>query len=159
METINIICVDDQSDVLDAVTRDLRPLESFYRIEGAESASDCLVLMEEMDARGESIGLVISDHIMPGGNGVELLQKISNDLRYLHTRKILLTGQANHSDTIRAVNEAHINNYFEKPWNPEDLLANAKMLLTGFVLDKGFEYKEFLPILDQVVLLSHLSKT
>jgi two-component system chemotaxis response regulator CheY len=79
METINIICVDDQSDVLDAVTRDLRSLEQFYRVEGAESAEDCLSLMNEMDERGESVGLVISDHVMPGGNGVELLQKISSN--------------------------------------------------------------------------------
>jgi two-component system chemotaxis response regulator CheY len=35
---------------------------------------------------------------------------------FKETRKILLTGQANHADTIRAVNEAHIDNYFEKPW-------------------------------------------
>lgn len=158
METINIICVDDQSDVLDAVTRDLRSLEQFYRVEGAESAEDCLSLMNEMDERGESVGLVISDHVMPGGNGVELLQKISSNPIFKETRKILLTGQANHADTIRAVNEAHIDNYFEKPWNPEDLLATTKSLLTSFVLDKGFEYKDFLPALDQVVLLSYLRK-
>lgn len=158
METINIICVDDQSDVLDSVMRDLRSLEQYYRVEGAESASDCLSLMDKMDTRGEWVGLVISDHVMPGGNGVELLQKISKDARFLETRKILLTGQANHADTIRAVNEAHIDNYFEKPWNPEDLLATTKSLLTGFVLDKGVEYKDFLPVLDQLTLLSYLKK-
>ena len=75
METINIICVDDQSDVLDAVIRDLRSLEQFYRVEGAESAEDCLSLMDEMDERGESVGLVISDHVMPEEMGLNYFRK------------------------------------------------------------------------------------
>ena len=41
MEKINIICVDDQPEVLDSVLRDLRPLNSCFRLEGVESASEC----------------------------------------------------------------------------------------------------------------------
>ena len=32
MEKINIICVDDQPEVLDSVLRDLRPLNSCFRL-------------------------------------------------------------------------------------------------------------------------------
>ncbi|MDO4409802.1 MAG: response regulator [Akkermansia sp.] len=158
MEKINIICVDDQPEVLDSVLRDLRPLSSYFRIEGVESAAECRELLEEFDAEGEYVGLVISDHVMPGGNGVELLRGIAQDGRFAKTRKILLTGQATHADTIQAVNEAHIDNYLEKPWDATALVATAKKLLTAFILDKGIEHLPFMPILDQSVLLSRLHR-
>ena len=115
MEKINIICVDDQPEVLDSVLRDLRPLNSCFRLEGVESASECRELLEEFDQDGELTGLIISDHVMPGGSGVESLGGIAKDDRFAGTRKILLTGQATHADTIQAVNDAHIDNYLEKP--------------------------------------------
>ena len=102
MEKINIICVDDQPEVLDSVLRDLRPLNSCFRLEGVESASECRELLEEFDQDGELTGLIISDHVMPGGSGVELLGGIAKDDRFAGTRKILLTGQATHADTIQA---------------------------------------------------------
>ncbi|MGN0883626.1 MAG: response regulator [Candidatus Spyradosoma sp.] len=158
MEKINIICVDDQEEVLDSVLRDLRPLAKFFRIEGCESAAAAQTLMDEIAADGDMLGLVISDHVMPGKNGVDLLGSISKDDRFTATRKILLTGQATHADTIRAVNEAHIDSYFEKPWKPHELLAQAKHLLTLFIFDKGVEPADFLPVLDQTVLLERLRR-
>lgn len=156
METINVICVDDQKDVLDAVLRDLRPLETYFRVEAAESAKDCRELMEELDAKGEKIGLVISDHVMPGETGVSLLGWISETPHFLRTKKILLTGQANHADTIRAVNEAHIDHYFEKPWQGSTLVDSVKKLLTHYILEEGIDYEEFMPVLDQTELLKYL---
>ena len=144
MEKINIICVDDQPEVLDSVLRDLRPLNSCFRLEGVESASECRELLEEFDQDGELTGLIISDHVMPGGSGVELLGGIAKDDRFAGTRKILLTGQATHADTIQAVNDAHIDNYLEKPWDPAVLLATARKLLTRFIMDKGIDHMPYM---------------
>lgn len=158
METITVVCVDDQPEVLDAVVRDLRPLQKHFRIEEAESAAEAREILEDAYRNGDFIGLVISDHVMPDETGVELLGKIFRDSRFAGTKKILLTGQANHADTIRAINEAKIDNYFEKPWKPEALVAVAKKLLTEFIFDKGLEYRDFLPVLDQKTLLTRLSR-
>lgn len=156
MEKITILCVDDQAEVLDSVVRDLRPLQAFFRVEEAGSAEEAKKILDETSRNGDYIGLVISDHVMPGETGVELLGAIFRDDRFVDTKKILLTGQANHADTIRAINEARIDNYFEKPWKPEDLVATAKKLLTQFILKKGIEYKDYMPILDQATLLENL---
>lgn len=156
MEKITILCVDDQAEVLDSVVRDLRPLQAFFRVEEAGSAEEAKKILDETSRNGDYIGLVISDHVMPGETGVELLGSIFRDDRFVDTKKILLTGQANHSDTIRAINEARIDNYFEKPWKPEELVATAKKLLTRFILKKGIEYKDYMPILDQATLLENL---
>ncbi len=156
METINIICVDDQQEVLDSVMRDLRPLTSHVRLEEASSVADCMQLLEEMDDNGDHVAIVISDQVMPEENGTELLGKIATDRRFGKTRKVLLTGQATHADTINAINDGHIDNYIEKPWQPEKLLAVVKRLLTLYVLDAGLDHTEYMPVLDPTTLFSKL---
>ena len=156
METLNIICVDDQQEVLDSVMRDLRPLTSHVRLEEASSVADCMQLLEEMDDNGDHVAIVISDQVMPEETGTELLGKIATDRRFGKTRKVLLTGQATHADTINAINDGHIDNYIEKPWQPEKLLAVVKRLLTLYVLDAGLDHTEYMPVLDPTTLFSKL---
>ena len=156
METINIICVDDQQEVLDSVMRDLRPLASHVRLEEASSVADCMQLLEQIDDDGDHVALVISDQVMPGETGTELLGKIAADRRFAKTRKVLLTGQATHADTINAINDGHIDNYIEKPWQPEKLLSVVKRLLTLYVLDAGLDHKDYMPVLDTTTLFSKL---
>ncbi len=156
METINIICVDDQPEVLDSVLRDLRPLTPHVRLEEASSVAECRELINQIDADGDHVALVISDQVMPEATGVELLRSIAADKRFAATRKVLLTGQASHADTIEAINDGHIDNYVEKPWQPEKLLAVVKRLLTLYVLDAGLETAPLMPVLDQMTLINKL---
>ncbi|GAL34013.1 putative chemotaxis protein CheY [Vibrio maritimus] len=114
MEKLNVICVDDQREVLSAVIQDLEPLSSWLNIEDCESGEEVLDLIEDLDAEGESIAVIVSDHVMPGMTGVELLTELSRDSRFKDTKKVLLTGQATHSDTITAINTAGVSHYFEK---------------------------------------------
>ncbi len=156
METIHIICVDDQPEVLESVTRDLRSLTPFVRLNEAGDAGECRELMEQIDEDGEHLAIVISDHVMPGTTGVELLSSVATDRRFAHTRKMLLTGLATHRDTIDAINSGHIDYYAEKPWQPEKLLTMAKRLLTRYVLDADIDVSELMPILDQQLLADRL---
>ena len=156
METLNIICVDDQQEVLDSVMRDLRPLTPHVRLEEASSVADCLQLIDQIDDDGDHVAIVISDQVMPGETGTELLGKVASDRRFTKTRKVLLTGQATHADTINAINDGHIDNYIEKPWQPEKLLATVKRLLTLYVLDAGLDHTEYMPVLDPTTLFTKL---
>ncbi len=156
METINIICIDDQPEVLDSVMRDLRPLTPYVRLEDATSVDECRELMDQIDAEGDHVAVIISDQVMPEATGVELLRAITADSRFSGTRKVLLTGQATHADTIEAINEGQVDNYVEKPWQPEKLLSVVKRLLTLYVLDAGLETAPLMPVLDQPTLLSKL---
>ena len=130
MEKINVICVDDQREVLSAVVQDLTPLEDWLEIEDCESAEEALELIDDLDAKGEHIALIISDHVMPGKSGVELLTEISEDRRFTHTKKVLLTGQATHQDTISAINKARIESYLEKPWKGTELVDCTRRVVT-----------------------------
>lgn len=156
MERLTIICVDDQRDVLSAVIRDLAPLETWVQLEECESAAECEQLMDELDQQGDFIAVVISDHIMPGKNGVELLGELAQDRRFSDTRKVLLTGQATHKDTIDAVNSARIDHYFDKPWNADELVTTCRILLTEYILAKGIDYEPYLEYLDKQTLFEKL---
>lgn len=156
MNKINIICVDDQRDVLDSVVRDLKPLSDHFTIEECESVAECWELLDEMDANGELVGLLISDQVMPGESGVSLLSDLSKDRRFKHTRKVLLTGLATQSDTIQAINAAKIDHYLEKPWNTAELVRICRQLMTEYILEQGLDYEEIMSALDQNTLYQHL---
>ncbi len=156
MEKLNLICVDDQREVLSAVLLDLEPLTQWLNIEDCESAGEALELMDELDAEGEMVALVISDHVMPGKTGVEFLAEISKDRRFSRTRKVLLTGQATHTDTINAINTAGIDRYFEKPWQANQLVECVRNLVTQYIFDMGLDYNQYHEHLDQSVVFERL---
>jgi len=152
MEKINIICVDDEREVLDAVVRDLDYLSDMFNIEACESAFECLDLLEEFDAQQEYVAVIISDQVMPGKTGVELLTEVELDNRFLGTKKLLLTGLATQEDTIKAINNAKLDSFLEKVWDPEELLQTVKELLTEYIIEKGIDYEKYLDRLDAPTL-------
>ena len=158
MENLFIVIVDDQREVLTTVSKDLDELVDYFTIEECESGDEVLELLDEIDAEGDFVAVIISDHVMPGKNGVELLTEINNDSRFISSKKILLTGLATHEDTIQAINQAHIQRYIEKPWDKASFVGIVKELLTRFVLEKGIEYESLRPILDNDVLIEFARK-
>lgn len=152
MEKINIICVDDEREVLDSVSRDLAYFSDVLNIEECESAQECLDLLEELDAEQEYVALIISDHVMPIKNGVDLLVEVEMDNRFIGTKKLLLTGLATQADTIRAINKARLDHFLEKVWDPEELLQTVKELVTEFIIEKGIEYESYIDQLDAKTL-------
>lgn len=142
MSDIYIICVEDETQVLDVIVRDLSVLEEVFPIEVATSATEARELINEIRQQGGSIGLIICDHVMPGENGVDLLISMQKEEFTRDTRKVLLTGQAGLDATIEAVNKAKLNRYIAKPWEPENLLGVAREELTHYVIRHE---KELLP--------------
>lgn len=159
MEKLFIICVEDQREVLNTISSHLSVFEEYVELEECESAAEAEELIEEIDANGDMLAVIISDHVMPGKSGVDFLISIQEDGRFGATKKILLTGQATHVDTIEAINRAAINNYIEKPWKANDLTSKVSMLLTEFVVESGLNYEDYVPILDNQRLFDLLKQT
>lgn len=158
MEKINIICVDDEREVLDSVVRDLDYLSDMFNIEECESAFECLQLLDELDAQQEYVAVLISDQVMPEKTGVELLTEVELDNRFLGTKKLLLTGLATQADTIKAINNAKLDGFLEKVWDPQELLQTVKELLTEYIIEKGIDYEEYLDRLDAPTLYRLLKR-
>ncbi|MFN5169195.1 MAG: response regulator [Cyclobacteriaceae bacterium] len=158
MEKLFIILVEDQPEVLRAIASDLQEFEDDFVIEECQSADEAWEVMERIEKRGGYIPLIVSDHVMPNQTGVEFLSRVHRDTRFVHTRRILLTGLATHQDTIRAINQAAIHLYIEKPWKREDLVASAKRLITEYLFDLGIDYQPYQRYLDSGVLLQRMRK-
>ncbi len=156
MERLNVICVDDQREVLSAVAQDLEPFCDWLVIEECESAKEAQELMDELDQAGDLVAVLVSDHVMPNQTGIELLTEVAHDPRFKHTKKVLLTGQATHSDTITAINLAGIDHYFEKPWDANQLRKAVQSLASEYIFSQGLDYTIYQQYLDQDVVLKHL---
>lgn len=158
MDKINIICVDDEREVLESVSRDLDYFSDLFNIEECESAAECLQLLDDLDAQQEYVGVIISDHVMPDKSGVELLTEVALDNRFLGTKKLLLTGLATQADTIKAINNAKLDNFLEKVWDPQELLQTVKELLTEFIVEQGLDYEDYIEKLDAPTLYRLLKR-
>ncbi len=158
MDKIYILCVDDESDVLRSVTRDLAELEDAFPIETAASADEADRQIDRVFERGDRVGLVLCDHVMPGRNGVDFLIELRKRPELELTRKVLFTGQAGHEDTVQAINRAGITHYVAKPWKREDLLAVARDELTDYVIDAGVDPLAYMKYLDKGRLAEHVHR-
>lgn len=159
MKKIAILCVEDESEVREAVIRDLKPFADVMRIEAAEDVNDARDVLKELADEGVELGIALCDHMMPGEHGVEFLVSLQNDETYKNARKVLITGQAGLEDTVRAVNEAKLHHYIAKPWKPEELLEVVKKQLTDYVIEHVENVMPYVAVLDGPRLMAEIAKT
>jgi thioredoxin reductase (NADPH) len=114
-----LMIVDDDPQVLAAVRRDLRSrYRENYTVMGASSGGDALEAMRELKSRGDSLAMIISDQRMPGMMGSEVLAK--SRAIYPLARRVLLTAYSDIDAAVKAINEAHLDHYLSKPWDPPE---------------------------------------
>ena len=130
-----VICVDDESMILTSLREQLRSLgELGYMIETSTDGQDALDLLDDLIEDGEEVPLFISDHIMPGLKGDEVLKAVHE--RSPMTRCVLLTGQADLQAVQRAINEANLYRYMSKPWETSDLLMTARSAIESYLAER-----------------------
>ena len=112
-----LLSVDDDSDVLRAIERDLRSkYGSEYRVIGTDSPEGALTLLKQLQLRNDSVALLLADQRMPHMDGVAFLQE---GMRiFPEAKRALLTAYADTNAAISAINDAGINYFFMKPWDP-----------------------------------------
>ena len=114
-----LLIVDDDPQVLAAVRRDLRSrYREHYTVIGAASGQEALATAHELKSRGDSLAMLISDQRMPGMLGSEVLTK-SREV-YPLARRVLLTAYSDIEAAVKAINEAHLDYYLSKPWDPPE---------------------------------------
>jgi thioredoxin reductase (NADPH) len=114
-----ILVVDDDAQVLAAVRRDLRGhYREQYTVLTAASGQEALDTVRELKSRGDALAMVISDQRMPGMLGHEVLAA-TREL-YPLARRVLLTAYSDIEAAVKAINEARIDHYLSKPWDPPE---------------------------------------
>lgn len=115
-----VLLVDDEPNVLDALTRVLR--KEPYEILTANSAEEAATLLEN-----RSVDLIVSDEEMPGMSGTEFLGRVAQE--YPDTVRIVLTGNPTLPAALRAINEGKVYQFFTKPCNEIDLAITIRRAL------------------------------
>ena len=114
-----LFAIDDDPQVLRAVTRDLRSqYRSDFRILSTNSAKEALDTLPELKKQGESVALFLSDQRMPEMIGVDFLEKAKKI--FPDARRVLLTAYSDTEAAIKAINEVQLDYYLLKPWDPPE---------------------------------------
>jgi thioredoxin reductase (NADPH) len=114
-----ILVVDDEPEVLRALSRDLRrQYGEDYRVLRASSGAEGLAALRELKQQGEPVALLLSDQRMPKMEGTQFLAE--GRKLYPDSRRALLTAYADTSAAIASINESQVDYYLLKPWDPPE---------------------------------------
>ena len=125
MSKFNILCVDDEANILSSLRR-MFTLAGLS-VETAASGAEALKLLDQ-----KVFHLVLSDMLMPEMHGAEFLAQVR--LRWPKIMRLMLTGTADITSAISAINQGEIYRYLTKPWNDDELIATVRDALEKYAL-------------------------
>lgn len=135
------LIVDDNLDVRKFI-RTL--LEDQFRVIEADNGEEgfSLAILNLPD-------IVISDVMMPGISGLELCERLKNDVRTDHIPVILTTVLSEQSDRIEGL-KVGADSYIPKPIDPDHLLIRVnKLIERQLKLKEKFKIVDYLPLEDE----------
>jgi len=123
---LKALFVDDEENILKSLRRLLadEDMEVLTATSGEQG-------LEILRCKGD-IGLIVSDQRMPGLTGVDFLRE-ARDIAPDAVR-IMLTGYADISATIDAINKGGTYRYISKPWDDEELVMTIREALSHYRL-------------------------
>jgi len=112
-KSAHIMLVDDEESIRSSLRRILR---RDYELSFAASAGEALTMLKTMEKRPD---VIVSDHLMPEMTGLEFLKRCR--LLYPDIGRVILTGQAEMTMVISAINEGAVLRFLTKPWDEDEL--------------------------------------
>jgi response regulator RpfG family c-di-GMP phosphodiesterase len=110
-EKISLLYVDDEENNIIAFKATFRIK---YQVFTATSGAEALAILAK-----QAVMIVITDQRMPGMTGVDFLGQVLE--KYPDPVRILLTGYADMSAVVDAINKGKIFHYLTKPWNEHEV--------------------------------------
>ena len=111
MAKVRAAIVDDEDEILDLIEQILT--EEGLRTKRFHKAEELLEIAEK-----ESFDIIISDLMLPGLTGLDLLERLHG--KGITTPFVLITGYASLDTAIEAVNRGAFS-YIKKPFNIEEI--------------------------------------
>ena len=94
----HVLVVEDDPDVRYSLRKEL---SANFQVEVAGNGNEALDLL----GQGDAFHLILSDVLMPGMNGFQLVNRVKNDLAFSHIPIILLTALSEDSQRIYGIAE------------------------------------------------------
>jgi two-component system, cell cycle response regulator len=127
------ILIADDSAVYRKLLMQHAPLLAPASVLVAKSVREALELFEQ-----ERPSLIFADWVMPDATGIELCQRIRAAARTSYTYIIILTSKSDKKDLVRALSSG-ADDYLTKPFDPDELLARARVGLRLIDLHRQIE--------------------
>lgn len=115
VNAVKILIVDDEINVLRSLERLF--MDCDFDVTTSSSPIEAQQLFEE----DGPFDIVLSDYMMPGMNGIELLNGIRS--KSPDTVGIILSGYADMEQITKAIADGQIKHFVMKPWDNEMLIA------------------------------------
>jgi DNA-binding NtrC family response regulator len=110
-----VLLVDDEKPLLDLYGEALGP---YFDVSVATSAKEAGFILHK-----KTFKVVVSDHLMPGGNGLSFLVDAREE--YPDMQRVLVTGYMKPEMLLRSVNEAALYRYLLKPVSLPELVKTV----------------------------------
>ncbi len=127
-----IMVVDDEKGICQNVEKILS--KNNYEVICALSAAEALERMKT-----ESFDLMISDIVMPGMNGLELLKQVKKE--WPETRALMMTAYASTDTAVKAIRLGALD-YVSKPFTPDELRTIVRKAMAGDLAEAKTSEKE-----------------
>ncbi|MBA2743013.1 MAG: response regulator [Chthoniobacterales bacterium] len=122
MATTRVLIVDDEPDVIEMLSLNLRKAGGF----DVSTASNGAVGLAK--AREELPAAVVLDLMMPKMSGLEVCRHLKSDAKTRHISVLMLTARAEEIDRIVGL-ELGADDYVVKPFSPRELVLRIKAIL------------------------------
>lgn len=124
---LTILIVDDQESVRETIRMSIRSLREYrHQFKEADNGETALNILEE----GYLPDIIISDVMMPVMDGIELCSRVKDSLLWCTIPFLFLTARINTEDVETGFNAGAIA-YVKKPFDPPELIATVKSLVTS----------------------------
>jgi two-component system response regulator HupR/HoxA len=107
-----VLLIDDEKPLLEVYAAALSP---HFEVSTATSTKEAELLL-----RQKKFKVVVSDHLMPGGNGMNLLVRVREE--FPEMQRVLVTAYMKPEMLLRSVNEAALFRYLLKPISLAELV-------------------------------------
>jgi DNA-binding NtrC family response regulator len=121
---MNILVVDDEEVQIQSLKRVLR--SKGYQVFKALNAIQAL---EQLNAMTYRIDMVLTDYVMPGKDGIELLKKIRE--KHGELPVIIMTAYGEKGVLIDAIRN-RCDGFIEKPFNADQLINEIERVMSKF---------------------------
>jgi two-component system phosphate regulon response regulator PhoB len=118
---IRILVVDDEQDIVQLVTYNLRKED--YLVDEARTGEEALRMVRERPYQ-----LIVLDLMLPGLSGMELCRIFKKDPDTSDIPIIMLTARTDEMDKVTGL-ETGADDYMTKPFSVRELLARVKSVL------------------------------
>ena len=116
-----IICIDDEVIILLALVQELkRTFGDRFIYEKALNAEEAFSIMEDLSRDGIKVSFVITDWLMPGMKGDEILEVVKKSSPGV--KAIMITGQADDEAIDRVASNSSVIAVLQKPWSKQRLM-------------------------------------